>query len=159
MSEPDSRLRRSTEAELRRAKPFIRAMSAANCFVFRLTGGRLGGRFLRGAPVGLLTTTGRKSGQRRTTPLIYLDDGERVVVVASQGGLPRHPLWYENLSANPDVAFQRPRGPDRSYRARTAGPDEKRAFWPRLCAIYPDYAGYQTRTDRDIPVVILDPIL
>jgi deazaflavin-dependent oxidoreductase (nitroreductase family) len=149
-------IERSTEAELRRAKPFIRAMSAANTFVFRLTGGRLGGRFLRGAPVGLLTTTGRKSGQRRTTPLIYLDDGERVLLVASQGGLPKHPLWYGNLSAAPDVTFQRPRGPVRSYRARTAAPDEKRALWPRLCAIYPDYADYQARTDRDIPVVILE---
>jgi deazaflavin-dependent oxidoreductase (nitroreductase family) len=150
-------VRRSTEAELRRAKPFIRAMSAANRVVFRLTGGRLGGRFLRGAPVGLLTTTGRKSGARRTTPLIYLDDGERVVLVASQGGLPRHPLWYGNLSAAPDVEFQRPRGPVLRYRARTASPEEKRALWPRVCAIYPDYDGYQARTDRDIPVVILDP--
>jgi deazaflavin-dependent oxidoreductase (nitroreductase family) len=147
----------STEQELRRLKPFLKAMSAANRFVFRLTGGRVGGKFLRGAPVGLLTTTGRKSGERRTLPLIYLQDGARVALVASQGGMPKHPLWYLNLVAHPEVEFQAPRQPVRRYRAHTAGADEKRALWPRLCAIYPDYADYQARTDRDIPVVLLDP--
>jgi deazaflavin-dependent oxidoreductase (nitroreductase family) len=147
----------STEQELRRIKPFVRAMSAANTFVFKLTGGRLGGRFLRGAPVGLLTTTGRKSGKARTTPLIFLEDGERVVLVASLGGAPRHPLWYDNLSAQPEVRFQRPRREERPYRARTAGAEEKRALWPRLVAIYRDYDDYQKRTDREIPVVILEP--
>jgi deazaflavin-dependent oxidoreductase (nitroreductase family) len=147
----------STEQELRRIKPFMRAMSVANTFVFKLSGGRLGGRFLRGAPVGLLTTTGRKSGKARTTPLIFLEDGERVLLVASQGGMPRNPLWYDNLSAQPEVEFERPRRPRRAYRARTAGPDEKRALWPRLVAIYRDYDDYQKRTDREIPVVVLDP--
>jgi deazaflavin-dependent oxidoreductase (nitroreductase family) len=147
----------STERELRRLKPFMKAMSAANRAVFRLTGGRVGGRFLRGAPVGLLTTTGRKSGERRTLPLIFLQDGERVALVASQGGMPKHPLWYLNLVAHPDVEFQAPRGSVRRYRARTAGADEKRSLWPRVCAIYPDYADYQKRTEREIPVVVLDP--
>jgi len=147
----------STEQELRRLKPFLKAMSALNRAVFRWTGGRLGGRFLRGAPVGLLTTTGRRSGARRTLPLIYLADGERLVLVASQGGMPRNPLWYDNLVTHPEVEFQTPRGPVRRYRARTASPEEKRAYWPRLCAIYPDYADYQARTERDIPVVVLDP--
>jgi deazaflavin-dependent oxidoreductase (nitroreductase family) len=149
--------RRSTEQELRRAKPLIRAMSAANTFVFRLTGGRLGGRFRRGAPVGLLTTTGRRSGTSRTTPLIYLEDGERVVLVASQGGLPKHPIWYLNLGAHPLVAFRKPRQPERAMRARRASDAEKKDYWPRLCAIYPEYDDYQKRTDRDIPVVILEP--
>jgi deazaflavin-dependent oxidoreductase (nitroreductase family) len=135
----------------------MKLMSVTNRAVFRLTGGRVGGKFLRGAPVGLLTTTGRKTGARRTLPLIYLEDGDRIVLVASQGGMPRNPLWYENLAAHPDVEFQPPRRPARRYRARTASPDEKRALWPRLCAIYPDYADYQARTDRDIPVVVLDP--
>ena len=148
---------RTTEQQLRRVKPFLLAMSAANRWVFRLTGGRLGSRFLRGAPVGLLTTTGRKSGERRTTPLIYLDDGERVVLVASQGGFPKHPLWYLNLAEHPDVEFELPRRPRRRYSARTADAPEKAALWPRLCAIYPDYADYQARTDRDIPVVICEP--
>ncbi len=151
-------VQKSTEAELRRAKPFIRAMSAANVWLFRLSGGRIGGTFPKhGSPVGLLTTTGRKSGARRTAPLIYLRDGERVVLVASQGGLPRHPVWYSNLEANPDVAFAVPRSTSRSYRARRASAEEKAALWPRMCAIYPDYADYQARTDRDIPVVILEP--
>jgi deazaflavin-dependent oxidoreductase (nitroreductase family) len=156
--EPRPGVRKSTEQELRRAKPFIRAMSAANRFVFRLTGGRLGGRFRGGAPVGLLTTTGRRSGQRRTTPLIYLEDGDHVVLVASQGGLPKHPIWYLNLSASHLVDFQKPRGPSLRYRARTANAEEKRALWPRLCAIYSPYDDYQKRTDRPIPVVILDPL-
>ena len=147
----------STEQELRRMKPFMKVMSVANRFVFRLTGGRVGGKFPGGAPVGLLTTTGRKSGSRRTLPLIFLQDGERMVLVASQGGMPKHPLWYENLVAHPDVEFQAPRQPVRRYRARTASPEEKRALWPRLCAIYAPYADYQARTDRAIPVVVLDP--
>jgi len=152
----DAPVRRSTEAELRRAKPFIKLMSKANTWVFRASGGRIGAKFRGGAPVGLLTTTGRRSGAARTTPLIYLGDGDRVVLVASQGGLPRHPLWYENLVAKPDVAFETPKG-ERRYRARTANASEKAALWPRLVAIYRDYDDYQKRTDREIPVVILEP--
>jgi deazaflavin-dependent oxidoreductase (nitroreductase family) len=151
-------VRKSTEREQRLLKPFVLAMSAANKWVLRVSGGRLGGNFLRGAPVGVLTTVGRKSAQRRTTPLIYLADGARIVIVASLGGMPKSPLWYANLVANPDVEFEPPRQPKRRYRARTATADEKSAYWPRLCAIYPDYADYQARTDRDIPVVLLDPI-
>lgn len=149
-------VRRSTAEDLRRAKPFIKLMSRVNTWVFRASGGRLGAKFIRGAPVGLLTTTGRKSGAARTTPLIYLGDGERIVLVASQGGLPRNPLWYENLAARPEVSFRTPRG-ERRYRARTADPAEKAALWPHLVAIYRDYDDYQRRTERDIPVVVLDP--
>jgi deazaflavin-dependent oxidoreductase (nitroreductase family) len=149
-------VRPSTERELRRMKPFVRAMSAANRFVFRLTRGRVGGRFAGGAPVGLLTTTGRRSGRRRTTPLIFLEDGPRIVLVASLGGMPKHPVWYLNLSANPEVEFQAPRAPARRRRARTASDAEKKALWPRLCAIYPPYDDYQKRTEREIPVVILE---
>jgi deazaflavin-dependent oxidoreductase (nitroreductase family) len=148
----------STEAELRRAKPIIKAMSAANVFLFRLTGGRIGGKFFKyGAPVGLLTTTGRKSRAKRVAPLLYLADGARVVLVASQGGLPKHPVWYLNLEANPEVSFETREGGLRSYRARRASAEEKQALWPRLCEMYPDYADYQARTERDIPVVVLEP--
>jgi deazaflavin-dependent oxidoreductase (nitroreductase family) len=153
----ESGVRKSTEAELRRAKPFMRWMSAANVWVFRATGGRLGSRFPGGAPVGLLITVGRKSGVRRTLPLIFLEDGGRIVLVASQGGLPKHPLWYRNLVENPQVEFQRRGSPAASYRARTASAEEKRALWPRLCAIYAPYESYQKRTDREIPVVVLEP--
>jgi len=152
----DTSVTRSTDAELRRIKPFMKLMSKANTWVFRASGGRIGGRFRGGALVGLLTTTGRKSGAERTTPLIYLADGERIVLVASQGGMPRNPLWYDNLAAKPEVAFQTPKG-KRRYRARRANASEKAALWPRLVAIYRDYDDYQKRTEREIPVVILEP--
>jgi deazaflavin-dependent oxidoreductase (nitroreductase family) len=134
----------------------VRAMSAANTWIFRASGGRLGNRFLHGAPVLLLTTVGARSAQRRTTPLIYLADGEDLVVVASKGGMSRDPDWYHNLLQNPDARVQI--GADeRTVVARRATRDEKAALWPRLLEIYPDYADYQARTERDIPVVILSP--
>ena len=152
----DASVRRSTEAELRRMKPFLKLMSVANTWVFRASGGRLGAKFKGGAPVGLLTTTGRKSGALRTTPLIYLADAERIVLVASQGGMPRNPLWYDNLAARSEVTFRTPKG-ERRYRAHTAAATEKAALWPKLVAIYRDYDDYQQRTDREIPVVVLVP--
>jgi len=145
-----------TPTQERVARPLIRAMSAANTWIYRLSGGRVGGRWLRGAPICLLTTTGRRSGQRRTTPLLYLERGDDVVVVASQGGMSKHPAWYLNVEKDPDVAVQI--GPEtRRMRARRATPEEKRALWPELTAMYPDYDDYQKRTDRDIPVVICSP--
>jgi deazaflavin-dependent oxidoreductase (nitroreductase family) len=134
----------------------VRAMSAMNTWVFRASGGRLGNRFLRGAPVLLLTTTGARSGARRTTPLIYLADAERVVLVASKGGMSHSPAWYHNLVSHPECEVQI--GTEtRRMRARRADAGEKAALWPKLCAIYPDYADYQARTTRDIPVMILSP--
>lgn len=145
-----------TPQQERVANVFIRAMSTLNIWAYRATGGKLGGRFLRGAPVCLLTMTGRKSGRRLTTPLIYLADGPRVVLVASKGGMAKNPLWYENLVVNPrcEVEIGRDR---REMVARTASAEEKQALWPRLVAVYRDYDDYQARTERDIPVVILDP--
>jgi deazaflavin-dependent oxidoreductase (nitroreductase family) len=134
----------------------IRAMSALNVWVYRLTGGRVGGKFIGGAPVCLLTHVGRKSGKRRIAPLLYLEDGERVVIVASQGGMPKHPVWYLNLKANPDCEVQIG-SRTRKLRAREAGPAEKAGLWPKLVAMYPEYDDYQARTDRVIPVMILDP--
>jgi F420H(2)-dependent quinone reductase len=148
----------STEADLRRAKPFMKAMTVANIFVFRLSGGRWGSKFfLHGSPVGLLTTVGRKSGAKRVAPLIYMHDGPRIVLVASQGGMPKHPVWFLNLEAHPDVSFETREHGVRTYQARRASAAEKQALWPRLCEVYPDYADYQARTDRDIPVVVLEP--
>lgn len=145
-----------TPAQERVGTLVVRAMSAVNTWIFRATGGRLGARFLRGAPVLLLTTRGRRSGVRRTTPLIYLQDGPDFVLVASKGGMSRNPLWYQNLEADPDVEIQI--GNEiRPLRARRASPEEKAALWPRLVAVYRDYDDYQARTDRDIPVVILSP--
>jgi deazaflavin-dependent oxidoreductase (nitroreductase family) len=131
-------------------------ISLANTWIYRLSGGRVGGRWMYGAPVLLLTVTGRKSGQPRTTPLLYLADGDNLVVVASKGGMSHHPLWYANLQANPDVEVE-VGSEKRKMRARTASVTEKAALWPRLVKMYPDYDAYQARTTRDIPVVILSP--
>jgi deazaflavin-dependent oxidoreductase (nitroreductase family) len=132
----------------------VKVMSVANTWLFRASGGKLGNKFLRGAPVLLLTTTGRKSGQQRVAPLIYLRDGDRLVVVASKGGMSHHPLWYRNLEANPDVEVELP-GEKLAMRAERASDEEKALLWPRLLEVYPDYADYQARTERNIPVVIL----
>jgi deazaflavin-dependent oxidoreductase (nitroreductase family) len=138
------------------ANPIIRIMSRLNTWAYRMTGGRLGGTFLRGAPVMLLTVVGRKSGRQLTVPLLFLRDGERVITVASKGGMDHHPLWYLNLLANPDVDVQI--GTDvRPMRAHPADDTERAHYWPQLVAMYRDYADYQARTDRKIPVVVLSP--
>lgn len=134
----------------------IKVMSKLNTWIYRLTGGRVGGRFFGGAPVMLLTTTGRRSGEPRVAPLLYLEDGDLVVTVASKGGMSHHPLWYRNLVANPAVEVTIG-GTTRPMTARTATAEEKESYWPRLTAMYPDYATYQKRTTREIPVVILSP--
>lgn len=134
----------------------IRVMSLLNTWIYRATGGRIGGKFLRGAPVMLLTTIGRKTGKRRTVPLLYMHDGANIICVGSKGGMPHHPLWYRNLQANPDVEVRI--GTEvRRMRARTATAAQKAGYWPKLVAMYPDFENYQARTDRDIPVVILSP--
>lgn len=140
----------------------IKSMSTANVWLYQRTGGRLGGKwrigsaFPKGIPVCLLTTIGRKTGLARTIPLVYLSDGPNVVLVASQGGLPRHPLWYRNLSAEPDVEVQI-RSTVHRMRARTASEAEREHLWPRLVALYADFASYEAWTDRTIPVVICEP--
>jgi len=113
---------------------------------------------LRGTiPLALLTTKGRKSGLWRRTALIVAEDDGRYLVVASMGGAPEHPVWYLNLTANPEVYLQVGSRRMRAA-ARTADPTEKPRLWDKLVAIYPDYAAYQRKTDRAIPVVILEPI-
>ena len=103
----------------------------------------------------ILTTTGRKSGEERSTPLIYGNEGDNPVVVASKGGAPEPPAWYLNLAEDPDVQVQV--GADRfPARARTATPDEKPALWHMMADIWPQYDDYQEKTDREIPVVVLE---
>lgn len=141
---------------------FMRRMGKAHVAVYRATGGiigrklRMGAAFPWGAPVCLVTTIGRKSGQARTVPLLYLRDGERVVIVASKGGMPDHPLWYLNLQSQPEVLVQIGRRKC-SMQARTADDEERAKLWPRLVEMYADYDQYQEWTDRKIPVVICDP--
>ena len=109
----------------------------------------------QGTTALLLTTTGRHSGQPRTTPLIYGRSGDRYLVVASRGGAPAHPDWYQNLVAQPEVHVQVMA--DRfKARARTASTAEKPALWKTMTAIWPPYEEYQARTTREIPVVILE---
>jgi deazaflavin-dependent oxidoreductase (nitroreductase family) len=141
----------------------LRLYSRAHVWVYRKTHGRLGNKwrigaaFPRGVPVLLLTTIGRKSGAPKTTPLLYLEDGERIIVVGSQGGMPKHPQWYLNLVEHPDVTVQIG-SRVRKMRGRTADKEEHASLWPRLVALYGDFATYQGWTDRAIPVVILEPI-
>ena len=124
--------------------------------LFRATGGRIGGRMV-GSPVLLLVTTGRKSGLRRTTPLLYLEDGDRHVIVASNGGAPKHPVWWLNLQANPEATVEV--GSRKTHvRATEAQGAEKAHLWKRLVRMYGPYEGYQKRTDREIPVVLLEPV-
>ena len=119
------------------------------------SGGERGHRW-RGVPTLLLTTRGRKSGKLRRTALIYGRDGDSYVIVASLGGSPKHPLWYLNLVADPNVELQV--GPDTLRgRARTATPEEKARLWPKMAELWPQYDVYQKKTDREIPIVLVDP--
>lgn len=131
-------------------------MTGAHSSVYRATRGRVGGKTF-GAPVLLLNTTGRKSGKNRTTPLLYLSDGEDLILVASAGGAPKHPAWWLNLKAHPETTVE---VGDRRLRVRAeeASPEEKARLWPKVVEMYSSYENYQRKTDREIPVVILRPI-
>ncbi|EGD55448.1 nitroreductase family deazaflavin-dependent oxidoreductase [Gordonia neofelifaecis] len=141
---------------------FIKIGSRLNTRLYRLTRGKLGGTWRVGAalrkptPVCLLTTVGRKSGQKRTVPLLYLRDGQAIVLVASQGGLPKNPSWYYNVRDEPAVSIQIG-GDDRAYVARIAGDAERAELWPRLVDLYADFDTYAAWTDRAIPVVVCEP--
>jgi hypothetical protein len=105
--------------------------------LYRLTNGRIGGRFIAGSPILLLTTTGRRTAKRRTRPLAYVRDGERYVLCASNGGSPTHPGWYHNL--------------------RASGQTERSQLFPRFVEMYKGYAAYEDKTSRQIPLVLLTP--
>jgi deazaflavin-dependent oxidoreductase (nitroreductase family) len=122
--------------------------------LYRLSGGRIGAH-VAGLPVLLLTTTGRSSGKRRTVPLSYLEDGEAQVVIGSKGGAPRHPDWYLNLEANPEVEVQVGRAREQRQ-ARRATPEEAELLWPLVLARAPGYARYRAKTTREIPLVLLE---
>lgn len=132
----------------------LRAFMGAHTALYRLTGGRLGGT-MGGLRILLLTTTGRKSGQPRTVPLVFFEDGERLVVIASKGGDPRDPLWWQNLKQHPEAEVQ-VGAERRRIRARLASSEERARLWPRVKRENPAYAEYEKRTTREIPVVILN---
>jgi len=111
----------------------------------------------RGTTILLLDTVGRKSGNSYTHPLIYRDYGDDYLIVASKGGAPEPPDWFRNLEANPEVGVQI-KGETFRARARVATPEEKPAMWAHMLEVWPDYAEYQTKTDREIPIVVLERI-
>jgi deazaflavin-dependent oxidoreductase (nitroreductase family) len=119
------------------------------------TDGEVGYRWRNGAPILILTTTGRRSGEPRLKPLIFGEDDGRYVVVASRGGAKHHPGWYLNLAADPDVHVQ-VKADRFAARARTAEGDERARLWKRMAEIWPAYDDYRQKTDREIPVVVLE---
>jgi deazaflavin-dependent oxidoreductase (nitroreductase family) len=120
--------------------------------VYRETGGERGYRW-RGTTILLLTTQGRRTGEPRTTPLIHRTDGDRWVVVASKGGAPEHPGWYENLLANPEATIQ-VEAEEIPVRASTATGEERSRLWSEMAEVWPAYDDYQKKTEREIPVVV-----
>lgn len=132
----------------------VKTLSALHRGIYGASGGRVGRRIAR-MPVLLLTTVGRRSGKRRTVPLTYFEDGGALVLVASYGGRPRNPDWFENLIAagEGEITIGRKR---RRLRARRATPEERARLWPRIVATYDGYATYQAKTSREIPLAILD---
>jgi deazaflavin-dependent oxidoreductase (nitroreductase family) len=139
-----------------RSWPLLNLVFGGHAVVYRLTRGAIGHRIPGLPPFLLLTHVGAKSGAERTTPLVYVSDGDDLVIVASKGGNPRHPAWLHNLRAHPDVEAQ-VGSEHRRVRAREAEPAERERLWPRAVAVWSGYEDYQRRTDREIPLVILEP--
>jgi deazaflavin-dependent oxidoreductase (nitroreductase family) len=124
--------------------------------VYRETGGERGYNW-RGTTILLLTTTGRKSGEPRTTPLIHRVDGDRWVIIASKGGAPDHPAWFQNLKASPEATIE-VQADTVPVVASVAEGDERARLWEQMNEVWPDYDAYQAKTEREIPVVVLDPV-
>ena len=136
--------------------PLLRRLMGGHTAVYRATGGWIGHKFPGSPPMLLLDHVGAKSGQKRTTPLVYVKDGENLVLVASKGGNPKNPAWFHNLRANPDTIVQV--GPEKRHmRAHVADEKERARLWPKAVETYSGYRGYQKRTEREIPLVVLEP--
>lgn len=136
---------------------FARTLHHVDPFLLRISGGAVSlPQVLAGLPTVLLTTTGAKTGKRRTVPVLGLDDGERWVVVATNWGGENHPAWYYNVRANPAVELTW-KGRTETYFARDATDEERAAYWDRAKQLYVGFEAYRQRTDREIPVVVLTP--
>ncbi|WP_158891279.1 nitroreductase/quinone reductase family protein [Amycolatopsis anabasis] len=136
----------------------LKTMNAIHRVLLKVTGGRVGWTVAK-MPVLQLTTTGRKSGRPRSVMLTSpLRDGNAIVVVASRGGDDQHPAWFLNLRDQPEVEVALEGKPPEPMRARVATPEERERLWPQITADYRNYAEYQTKTDREIPLVLLDPV-
>jgi F420H(2)-dependent quinone reductase len=139
-----------------RSWPLLRRLMGGHAAVYRATGGIIGHRVPGMPPTLLLDHTGARSGKRRTSPLVYGRDGDNVILVASKGGYPKNPAWFHNLMAHPDTTVQI--GPrHQSVHARTATAAEREHLWPLMVSVYAGYDDYQKRTDREIPLVVLEP--
>ena len=138
------------------SRPAGRSFKEEHVRRYRATNGE-DGYLWNGAPVLLITTTGRRSGEPRTTPLVFARDGDRYLAVASRKGADDHPQWYLNLTAEPQIDVQVLGDRFRAI-ARTAGPHEKPSLWQKMVDVWPDYDEYQARTERVIPLVIIEPI-
>jgi deazaflavin-dependent oxidoreductase (nitroreductase family) len=146
--------KRSTEKDLSvPARLALKLGSGAHAGVYRATGGKLFGRMGK-SPILLLNTVGRKSGKKRTSPLLYVMDGEDFIVIASKGGAPTHPAWYLNLMANPEATVE---VGDREVHVKgeVADPEEKVRLWQKMVEMYPTYDAYQRKTEREIPLLLL----
>ncbi|MCC6295142.1 MAG: nitroreductase family deazaflavin-dependent oxidoreductase [Pseudomonadales bacterium] len=148
-------IRTATSEEMAKIIPWLKAFSRLNEKFYRWSGGRLMGK-LNGHDVCLVTMTGARTGARRTIPLMHVPYRDGVILVGSQGGAPRSPVWVNNLIAQPDIEVQY-KSKKMRLRARRASAEEKAAVWPVCCEHYPDYELYQQRTERDIPVFICEP--
>ena len=143
-----------TPAEYRFVKLFIRGFARLNVLVYLATGGRLWKNAF-GRPICLVRMTGAKSGRKRWTPVIHVPWKDGIIIVASLGGAPKHPAWYYNLVAHPEVEVM-VNGSTRKLVAREVFGEERDAVWPTCVEHYPPYAEYQARTDRQIPVFICE---
>jgi deazaflavin-dependent oxidoreductase (nitroreductase family) len=147
---------KSTERDLSGpARLAMKLGTGAHAGVYRATGGKLFGRMGK-SPILLLNTVGRKSGKKRTSPLLYVMDGEDFVIIASKGGAPTHPAWYLNLKGNPEATVEIGDQEVR-VRAREADSEEKARLWQKMVEMYPTYDDYQKKTERDIPLLVLHP--
>jgi F420H(2)-dependent quinone reductase len=146
-----------TPFQQRLGRVTVQWMTGMNNVAYRLSAGRVAGHVPSGAPICLLTTTGRRTGRPRTVPLLCLSDGDDLVVVASRGGMDSPPAWYLNLQDAPTATVQLGAS-TRQVRARRATDAERSRLWPALTAAYPHFDAYQERTSRHIPLVVLSPL-
>ena len=137
--------------------PVTNRLAGAHTYLYKKTGGRLGARVPGGkGRMLLLDHVGAKSGTLRTSPLLYVPDGENLVLIASKGGFPKNPAWFHNLRANPET-YAQVDGERRRVRARLATAAERPRLWDLAVAVWPGYDDYRRRTDREIPLVVLEP--
>lgn len=139
-----------------RSWPVLRRLMGLHTVAYRATRGVIGHRVPGGPPMLLLDHVGAKSGRKRTSPLVYTEDGMNIVLVASKGGNPKNPAWYHNLKANPETTVQ-VGSEKRPVRARVATDSERERLWRKVVDTYSGYAGYQKRTERKIPLIVLEP--